>query len=53
MYWIAETLFAPMHQTIEEAEAAGDDYGIPCCGRRRRNENDEEKNAVKMEDMST
>ena len=34
MYWIPETLFSPMHQTIEETEAAEDDYGIPCCGRK-------------------
>lgn len=34
MYWIPETLFSPMHQTIEETEAAEDDYGIPCCGKR-------------------
>ena len=33
MYWIPETLFAPMHQTIEEAEAAEDDYSIPFCGK--------------------
>jgi len=53
MYWIPETLFAPMHQTIEEAEAAEEDRGVPCCGRRRRNENGEEKWAVKMEDLTT
>lgn len=45
MYWIPETLFSPMHQTIEEAEAAEDDYGIPYCGkkielRRRKKAND-------------
>ncbi|KAL9982534.1 hypothetical protein ACROYT_G004588 [Oculina patagonica] len=34
MYWIPETLFSPMHQTIEETEAAEDDYAIPCCGKR-------------------
>ncbi|XP_048582229.1 organic cation transporter protein isoform X2 [Nematostella vectensis] len=32
-YWLPETLFAKMHQTIEETEAAQDYYGIPCCGR--------------------
>ncbi|XP_031557355.1 organic cation transporter protein-like [Actinia tenebrosa] len=32
MNWIPETLYAPMHQTIEEAEAAKEDFGIPCCG---------------------
>lgn len=53
IYWVPETLFAPMHQTIEEAEAAEDDYGIPCCGKRRRNQNDEETQAIKMEDMTT
>ena len=52
MYWIPEILFAPMHQTIEETEATEDCYGIPCCGRKRRNRNDEENNAVKMEDLS-
>ncbi|XP_031570056.1 organic cation transporter protein-like [Actinia tenebrosa] len=31
--FVPETLFTPMHQTIEEAEAATDDYGIPCCGK--------------------
>ncbi|XP_031559098.1 organic cation transporter protein-like isoform X2 [Actinia tenebrosa] len=31
MYWLPETLFSPMHQTIEAAEAAIDDYSIPCC----------------------
>lgn len=31
MYWLPETLHAPMHQTIEAAEAAKDDYSIPCC----------------------
>ena len=36
-----------MHQTIEEAEAAEDDYGIPYCGkrielRRRKKANDVE-----------
>ena len=53
IYWIPETLFAPMHQTIEEAEVAEDDYGIPCCGRRGRKGNDEEIHAMKMEDMTT
>ncbi|KAK3753624.1 hypothetical protein QZH41_014731 [Actinostola sp. cb2023] len=33
MYWIPETLFAPMHQTIGEAEAAKEDFSVPCCGR--------------------
>ncbi|CAH3139934.1 unnamed protein product [Pocillopora meandrina] len=47
MYWIPETLYSPMHQTIEEAEAAEDDYGIPYCGkrielRRRKKANDVE-----------
>ncbi|KAL9982535.1 hypothetical protein ACROYT_G004589 [Oculina patagonica] len=51
MYWIPETLFSPMHQTIEEAEAAGDDYGIPCCGKRfnlQRKQEAEENNAVQV-----
>ncbi|XP_078355442.1 solute carrier family 22 member 6-B-like [Oculina patagonica] len=55
MYWIPETLFAPMHQTIEEAEAAADDYAIPCCGKRRnlgRKEVATESNTVKMEDLT-
>jgi len=34
MYWVPETLFSPMHQTIEETEAAEDYYGIPCCGKK-------------------
>ncbi|KAJ7377064.1 hypothetical protein OS493_031022 [Desmophyllum pertusum] len=55
MYWIPETLFSAMHQTIEEAEAAKDDYGIPCCGRRlnrQRKSAAEENDAIKMEDLS-
>ncbi|XP_048576129.1 solute carrier family 22 member 15-like isoform X3 [Nematostella vectensis] len=32
-YWLPETKFSPMHQTIEEAEEAVDYYGIPCCER--------------------
>ncbi|KAK3731645.1 hypothetical protein QZH41_019764 [Actinostola sp. cb2023] len=36
MYWIPETLRAPMHQTIDEAEAAKEDFNVPCCGRRTR-----------------
>jgi len=53
MYWIPETLFAPMHQTIEEAEAGEEDHRVPCCGRRCRNEKDEKKYEVKMEDFTT
>lgn len=30
---IPETLFIPMHQTIQEAENADEDYGIPRCGK--------------------
>ncbi|XP_074612948.1 organic cation transporter protein-like isoform X2 [Acropora palmata] len=48
MYWVPETLFAPMHQTPEEVEAAQEDFGIPCCGRRRTTENVEEKDAIEM-----
>ena len=51
MYWIPETLFAPMHQTIEETEAAKSYYGIPWCGRKREKRNDEENSAVKMENQ--
>ena len=35
MYWVPETLYSPMHQTIEEVEAADPDFGIPCCKKRR------------------
>ena len=54
MYWIPETLFSPMHQTIEEAEAAEDDYGIPCCGKtlkERRQGMTKENDPVKMDDL--
>ena len=27
-----------MHQTIEEEEKAEEDYGIPCCGKGKQNE---------------
>ena len=55
MYWIPETLFSPMHQTIEETEAAEDDYGIPCCGKRpekRRLGMTEVNDPVKMDELS-
>ena len=48
MYWVPETLFAPMHQTPEEVEGAQEDFGIPCCGRRLTAENVEEKDAIEM-----
>ena len=28
--WLPETIYANMHQTIEEAEAAEDDFKAPC-----------------------
>jgi len=34
MYWIPETVYTLMHQTIEETEVAEDYYGIPCCGKK-------------------
>ena len=49
MYWMPETLFAPMHQTIEEAEAAKEDFGIPYCGRRRTAETAGCEDEVEME----
>ncbi|XP_078357827.1 organic cation transporter protein-like [Oculina patagonica] len=52
MYWIPETVFSPMYQTIEEAEAAEDDYGLPCCGKRPRQEVGEETDAVQMRDLT-
>jgi len=52
MYWIPETVFAPMHQTIEEAEAATDDYLLPCCHKRTRQEVAGENEVVQMDDMT-
>ena len=53
MYWIPETVFSPMYQTIEEAEAAEDDYGLPCCGKRpTRQEVAGDTDAVQMEQMT-
>lgn len=52
MYWIPETVFAPMHQTIEEAEASTDDYLLPCCGKRPRQEVAGENEVVQMEDLT-
>ena len=49
MYWMPETLFAPMHQTTEEAEAAEEDFGIPYCGRRRTAETVGCEDEVEME----
>ncbi|XP_067038000.1 organic cation transporter protein-like isoform X2 [Acropora muricata] len=49
MYWMPETLFAPMHQTTEEAEAAEEDFGIPYCGRRRTAETAGCEDEVEME----
>ncbi|XP_020914741.1 organic cation transporter protein isoform X2 [Exaiptasia diaphana] len=34
MYWIPETLFSPMHQTVQQTEDAKEDFDIPCCGRK-------------------
>lgn len=31
--WLPETLFSPMPQTVEQAEAWDDDYKIYCCKR--------------------
>jgi len=52
MYWIPETVFAPMHQTIEEAEAATDDYLLPCCLKRTRQEVAGENEVVQMDDTT-
>lgn len=41
-----------MHQTIEEAEAATDDYLLPCCHKRTRQEVAGENEVVKMDDMT-
>ena len=32
--WLPETLFSPMPQTVEQAEAWDEDYNIYCCRRR-------------------
>ena len=29
--WLPETIYANMHQTIEEAESCKEDFSIPCC----------------------
>ncbi|XP_048582191.1 organic cation transporter protein [Nematostella vectensis] len=47
-YWLPETLFAKMHQTIEEAEAAKDYYGIPCCGRKPLIEEEDTKEPIEQ-----
>lgn len=31
--WLPETLFSPMPQTVEQAEAWKEDYGFFCCKR--------------------
>ena len=36
--WLPETLKANMHQTIEEEEAAPEDYSFPCCRKPAVNE---------------
>lgn len=32
-FWLPETLYSPMPQTVEQAEAWEEDYKIYCCGR--------------------
>lgn len=45
--WLPETLFSPMPQTVEQAEAWEEDYKIYCC--RRRESPREEGNIGLME----
>jgi len=42
-----------MHQTIQQAESAQEDYGIPCCGRRLGQVTGQENNAGEQEEEMT
>ena len=53
MYWIPETLRSPMHQTIEEAVAAEDNYGIPCCGKPLKRRRDVEMPELERQQDAT
>ena len=46
--WLPETLFSPMPQTVEQAEAWEEDYKIYCC--RRRESLREDGNVSLMEE---
>ena len=52
--WLPETLFSPMPQTVEQAEAWGEDYKIYCCKRSgikksERKDGGEEQKLCKIE----
>ena len=55
--WLPETLFSPMPQTVEQAEAWDEDYKIYCCKRpgvkkserKDRTRADEEQKLCKIE----
>lgn len=55
--WLPETLFSPMPQTVEQAEAWDEDYKIYCCKRpgvkksegKNRTRADEEQKLCKIE----
>ncbi|KAK3752717.1 hypothetical protein QZH41_018692 [Actinostola sp. cb2023] len=46
--WLPETLKANMHQTIEEEEAAPEDYSFPCCRKPAVNEDNIELHETMM-----
>ncbi|EDO40414.1 predicted protein [Nematostella vectensis] len=49
-YLLPETLFAKMHQTIEQTEAAEDDYSVVCCGKPLTRHKQTKAQAVEFKD---
>lgn len=49
--WLPETLYSPMPQTVEEAEAWEEDYRIYCCGLHKKT--NEAEHGVHMEQRET
>ncbi|XP_048580784.1 organic cation transporter protein [Nematostella vectensis] len=49
-YLLPETLFFKMHQTIEQTEAAEDDYSVVCCGKPLTRHKQTKAQAVEFKD---
>lgn len=47
--WLPETIYANMHQTIEEAESAKEDFRVPCLNRNKRHERIDDTNDMPAE----
>ena len=48
--WLPETLFSPMPQTVEQAEAWAEDYKIYCCKRSGRKQSNGDDSLANVEE---